>query len=844
MPRRDDTDLALGLRALRDGLIDQASLLAAFEVWEREPAATLVEVLRAHGRLVDADLARLSGDPIGGLTVGQTSETVAYAGPPLPTGNAGAADPPPSRFRILGLHARGGLGEIYAALDTELDRRVALKELQPRYAHDEMSQLRFLQEAEITGRLEHPGVVPVYGLGRHPDGRPFYAMRLVEGETFRAAVDRFHQTGKAARPEERELSFRRLLRSVVEVCFALGYAHSRGVVHRDVKPENIMLGRFGETLLVDWGIAKALDSPEPASPHFAQGSAVKDLPYMTRPGSAIGTPQFMSPEQAEGDPDRIGPASDVYGLGATLYYLLVGRPPFVGDDVEAMLVQVSRGIFPSPRRLRKDIDAGLEAICLRSMSARPLDRYASPLEMADALESWLAAIRYRDEQQEAMEQVRDSQSRLALERASTCFNRGRDGEGMLWLARALEHGPSERDRGIRASLAAWHRRGRNLERTIPQVGEIRTLRFSDDGRRLATATADGVARIWDVSRGTPLGPEMVHPRPIRALEFTRDGRRLFSGCEGGVVRRWDALTSEPLGESNNLGAAVAMLHQSVDGAFRAILDPGVRAWIRDAETGEALADESGPLGFGRRSGLAVGGSRVVVASEAGEVWSWESEDRRWGDRPRLHPAPLTAMAVHPAGDRVLTCCRDGLIRIWGDEDASPFIEQPYHDEIVWAGFSPTGDVIVLVSKFGDGHIRSARDGTMRGEPFVHDGKDAPVAFHPDGSLIATRGRDGLVRLWDVASGLAVGPPLDQGGRVVVLAFSPDGRRLAAGCADGSVRSWKPPEPATGDAERIGLWVRIAVDLDLDAGDVVRPLDSLAGWEMRRRLHELGGPPVK
>nr|WP_303652827.1 serine/threonine-protein kinase [Paludisphaera mucosa] len=832
------------MRALREGLVDPPTLLAAFTAWERDSGSTLVEILRDQGRLGEADLARLGADAAEGSAPGQSSETVAYTGPPIGSKTPEAASPsdsPPSRFQVLGLHARGGLGEIFTAIDVELDRRVALKELQPRHAHDEISQLRFLQEAEITGRLEHPGVVPVYGLGRHPDGRPYYAMRFIEGETFQAAVERFHRgDAKTQRPEERELTFRRLLRSVVEVCYALGYAHSRGVVHRDVKPENIMLGRFGETLLLDWGIAKTLDSrvPEPGPDPPPSGKAASELPYMTRPGSAIGTPQYMSPEQAQGDPDRIGPASDVYGLGATLYFLLVGRPPFVGADVDEILAQVRRGVFPSPRRERKAVDAELEAICLKAMSPRPDDRHPSPLVMADALESWLAAIRYRDEQQSALVQVRESQARLAVERASTCFNRGRDGEGMLWLARALEQGPSERDRGIRTSLAAWHRRDKLLERTIAHAGEVRILRYSPDGKRLATASPEEGVRIWDVSRATPLGPAMAHPQPVRAMEFSPDGRRLVTGCEGGVVRRWDGLTSALVAESSPLGAAVLHLHLDLDGRCLAVLDEGAPAWIWDVER-----DESASAAIAGSAGFAAGGSSLAVATGEGEVWSWDFETRRRGARPRVHPEAVTAIAVHPAGDRILTCCHDGLARLW-EADGPATVEIPLHDEVAWAGFSPAGEAFALVTRFGEARLWSSRDGAPIGEPFVHDGRDAALAFHPAGILVATQGRDGSARLWDAASGLAVGPPLAQGGRVLALAFSPDGRRLASGWGDGSVRSWKVPEPAAGDVERIGCWVRVAVDLDVDADDVVRPLEALAGWEMRRRLHELGGPPVK
>lgn len=843
MPHRDDSDLAVGLRALREGLVDPAALLTAFEAWERDPEATMADLLRRTSRLSDAQLARLAAPS----PVPASTETIAYDGSPIPGLQQAPEDPPSpvGRFRVGGLYARGGLGVVYEAIDLELDRRVALKELRPRHAHDEISQLRFLQEAEITGRLEHPGVVPVYGLGRHPDGRPYYAMRLVEGETFHAAVAQFHRGARGELREDRELTFRRLLRSVVEVCYALGYAHSRGVVHRDVKPENIMLGRFGETLLLDWGIAKTLDSrlPDEAPPLPLFDRDPRDLPYMTRPGSAIGTPAYMSPEQADGDSERTGPASDVYGVGATLYYLLVGKSPFAGQDLAEILEQVSRGVFPSPRRERKEVDAELEAICLKAMANRPEDRYASALAMADALESWLAAIRYRDEQQAALGEVRESQVRLAVERASMCFHRGRDGEGMLWLTRALERGPTDRDQGIRASLAAWSRRDKMVERTIAHAGDVRILRFSPDGKRLATASADGLVRIWDVSRSTPLGTPMNHPQPVRAMEFSRDGRRLATGCEGGVVRRWDGLTGDLQVESPLLGAGVVHLHQNADGSWVAVLAPGARGWLRDADSGLALAEDEGPPPGPGRILTALAGALLAVTTGDGGVWTWDLSTRRRGERPLAHAEPLTAMAAAPAGNRLLTCAHDGLVRLWDLNEGRVVFDIPCHDEIAWAGFGPSGEVFTLISKPGEARLHSSRDGAPVGEPFVHDGRDVPPAFHPTGRLIASRGRDGSARLWDGATGLAVGPPLSHGGRTPALAFSPDGRRLAVAGSDGSVRLWKAPEPAGGEVERIGCWIRVTVDLDFD-GDVVRPLDALAGWEMRRRLHEMGGPPVK
>ena len=299
---------------------------------------------------------------------------------------------PAQRYRILRPLAVGGVGSITLAEDSQLHREVALKEIQARIADDPVSRERFIQEAEITGQLEHPGVVPVYSLGMHADGRPFYTMRYVQGETFHAAIQRYHKTGGKRLPSQRKIEFRGLLTRFVAICEVVAYAHARGVIHRDVKPANVLLGNFGETLVVDWGLAKKLtpskDAPAGTSTDLIRTATERDT-TKTVMGQIVGTPAYMSPEQAGGHVDLMGPASDIYSLGATLYELLTGQAPFVTMSAD-MYLRIQRGEFPSPRQLKPDVPPALDAICRKALALKPADRYATAQELARDIERWLA----------------------------------------------------------------------------------------------------------------------------------------------------------------------------------------------------------------------------------------------------------------------------------------------------------------------------------------------------------------------------------------------------------------------------------------------------------------------
>jgi serine/threonine-protein kinase len=391
-----DRNLLFGILAVQMDFVSRDALLAAMSAWVLDKAKPLGQILRGQGALSEEHLALLSAmveshikqhdnDTRRSLAAVSSIRSVhrdlqavgdADVQASLVHVSAERADDPEVttphearpgagiRFQILRPHAKGGLGEVFVARDTEIDREVALKEIQERYAGHSDSRARFLLEARVTGALEHPGIVPVYGLRHYDDGRPFYAMRFVKGVSLKEAVAEFH----AGKGRFDTVEFRQLLGRFVDVCQAIAYAHSRGVLHRELKPGNVMLGKFGETLVVDWGLAKVLGRKEGDATESALVSSGDS--GLTQAGKALGTPAYMSPEQAAGKLEQLGPRSDVYSLGATLYCLLTGKPPFTETDVGAVLARTQKGGFPPPRQANARRRSVSPTTRRRSRSAR------------------------------------------------------------------------------------------------------------------------------------------------------------------------------------------------------------------------------------------------------------------------------------------------------------------------------------------------------------------------------------------------------------------------------------------------------------------------------------------
>jgi serine/threonine-protein kinase len=452
-----DRNLLFGVLALQADLINGAQFAEVCSAWAASKRESLAEILVARGwitaldqaaiaQLLERKIDRYGGDSHAALGAADAAarSIIATSGDPRVSAIFRADLTPPSslppatghvlieslakpagarsRYILTRLHAEGGLGQVWVARDSDLNREVALKELKPDQAIHPEAWQRFLKEAQVTGQLEHPNIVPVYELSRRTDDdQPFYTMKFVRGQTLRDAIREFHHQNAGLHvpvptPMDRgavshetgpdrpananpisasssgvaaldRLQLRKLLHAFLSVCNAVGYAHSRGVIHRDLKPSNVVLGGFGEVILLDWGLAKLVAADcEANTLGFSQEAHAE----ATAAGHVLGTPAYMAPEQAEGRLDLVNVRTDVYGLGTILFEIIAGVPPHSGKDSKETLQQIIHGETPRARRVNRAVPAALDAICAKAMAKSQSERYETPTALANDVQCWLA----------------------------------------------------------------------------------------------------------------------------------------------------------------------------------------------------------------------------------------------------------------------------------------------------------------------------------------------------------------------------------------------------------------------------------------------------------------------
>ncbi len=535
-------------------------------------------------------------------------------------------------YEILGELGRGGMGVVYKARQSRLNRLVALKMVLAG-AHAEKHQLaRFRAEAEAVARLQHPYIVQIYEISEQ-DGCPFFSLEYVDGGTLAQKLN------GAPQPPRLAAQFVRL------IALAMHSAHQKGIIHRDLKPGNILLTTptehvsnpdsfqaesqaalrlYGIPKVTDFGLAKHLD-----------------IQSQTRTGAILGTPSYMAPEQAEARAHAIGPATDVYALGAILYEMLTGQPPFEGDSSLTTIRQLLTEDPISPSRLHK-VPRDLETICLKCLEKDPAKRYPSAEELADDLHRFLkgepiearpvgwggrtvkwtrrhparaalflvvsgaslalliVGLSYHFRLEHAVEEARQSAEenrqnliRLHVTEGTSAMNAGDGFTALLWFTEALrlDPGTAEHEKPHRERIAALMDGLPKLSQVWVHEGSVNEAHFSPDGRRVLTAGDDGRAYLWDSETGEAVTPPMTHAGPVLRAIFSRDGRRLATASQDRTARVWDAKTGQALTPPLAHNGPVRWIDFSPDGTQVATVSAGESARVWDVSTGKPLTGE-------------------------------------------------------------------------------------------------------------------------------------------------------------------------------------------------------------------------------------------------------------
>ncbi len=776
----------------------------------------------------------------------------------------------PERYREVAEHARGGLGRIVRAVDQRLGRTVAVKELLRRDAGD-ASEARFLREAMITARLEHPGIVPVHEAGRWPNGDPYYVMKLVEGRTLKELI------AEKATLRERLA----LLPHVIAVADAVGYAHSEGVIHRDLKPSNIVIGAFGETIVVDWGLAHDLRTP------IAPDDA-----------AVVGTPAYMSPEQARGSDSGVDERSDVYSIGAVLYELLAGRAPHADDSHATPQAVIARVLAGPPCPLREivpDVPRELAGVVGQAMARDPARRYPHATALAEDLRRFQTGQLVSAHAYTAWQLVRRklaahrgvvavaaasalalgalgvaSFSRVVAERNNANVERGR-AEGALTSAEERKHQLVllQAETALRkdpTAAVAWlklavtepalsqHERDEMVDvadeaealgvaQHVFRAGDwVFDAQLTPDGGTLVAIVRDGSVRAYDLHTGaerdigrSPSAPE--------AMALSPDGETVVTGSANGGVTAWPIAGGEPVPVLLGSGRMISALQFSGDG--RRVLvrrengAPQIAA-VDPPAPPSGGADGRGPApAVDRRSSPALAPSNGLLASVASGDWSHViaqvapnrvaaiASDGTQRELAHTDKA-VKYVTVAPCGDLVLV--HDGA-RVWqvpyGGGALRPFAD--YDGKIDDAVWSPDASTVALIGTRPELTLVDVASGAarvLRG----HTDQIYSAQFTRDGKTLLTASDDGTARVWTLADG-ASQPLIGHDDDVYRARLSPDERTVVTASLDGSIRVW----PIAAASAHARVYHEDGGDVETLAVDGVRALvktaASLARWNL-------------
>jgi WD40 repeat protein/serine/threonine protein kinase len=813
-------DLLIGELALRLGMIESGVFQEMVRVLESGSDCTISELLvrnghltvedekllydvvaRARGLRSESELTTLDGD------FGNADPLDSYASARSLDSAVELPAQDDDRYLFLTEFARGGIGRIMEVWDPRIKRHVALKVLHPTLketaeedgpaAAVERHKKRFLREAQITGRLEHPSIIPLYEIGRRPDGSLYYTMKLVRGNTLDVAL-------RKAGSLEARLA---LLPHFLNLCQAIAYAHSRGVIHRDIKPKNILIGAFGETLVIDWGLAKSKSDTEDSARNAVESEtdradAPRDSRLSTQDGQVMGTPHFMPPEQAAGDIDGIDEQSDVYGLGAVLYQLLTGKPPYADLEKEDVYKEIAISLPEPIESTEPNVPKDFAAVCRRAMHPDKSARYATVKELIDEVQRYhsgalVGAYDYRFSELFARFVKKHKTRVVAVSTALiVLFSFGIYTYIKALSAEHTEHALRlESDRNLySASIAAADH---HIDRANVEVARSFLEKCPPEYRNWEWG------RLKYVCDATHVDLE-GHDDGVWATAISTDSRLALTGEDDGTAILWDLDHARMRYriQTNHEGiSSAAFRRHNKEFITAGGNDDTIKVW--DVATGNHLRTLTGhaaPLSEARPT---PDGKYLISAAFDGTAVLWDLETDTVVRTYPQNPAEINALAIDDSGTRFAIGCDDGMVHILNIKTGDTLLSVIAHPETFELGIKGVLDVAFrpgfeMFATSGNDHIArmwSLKDGALLSEYPGHHHKVWSVSFTPDGAVMATAGNDRTVGVWDILNnGRDFVTPLSLPRSAVNALFTPDGTHLISTGDDPIVKVWDMTQP--------------------------------------------------